>query len=49
MIYYFHDERQPVFLPSAYAKNRRADLSQSERNEMKRLVPALVAGYGSKA
>jgi hypothetical protein len=49
VIYYFHDERQPVFLLSAYAKNRRADLSQSERNEMKRLVSALVAGYGRKA
>jgi len=24
----------------------RADLSQSKLNEMKRLVPALVAGYG---
>ena len=32
-------------LLSAYAKNQKPDLSQSERNEMKRLVPALVAGY----
>jgi hypothetical protein len=48
VIYYFHNERLPVFLLSAYAKNRKANLSQSERNAMKSLVPALVAGYGNK-
>ena len=48
VIYYYHDERLPVFLLSAYAKNQKADLSQSERNMMKRLVPALVAGYVKK-
>src|SRR5712692_7852508 len=49
VIYYFHNERLPVFLLSAYAKNRKANLSKSERNAMKRLVPALVAGYPRKA
>src|ERR1035437_3591953 len=44
VIYYYHNERLPLFLLSAYAKNKKADLSQSERNAMKRLVPALVAG-----
>lgn len=48
VIYYFHNESLPVFLLSAYAKNEKADLSQYERNVMKRLVPALVAGYRSK-
>jgi len=33
---------------SAYAKNRKASLSKAERNAMKRLVPALVAGYARK-
>jgi len=28
VIYYYHNERLPVFLLSAYAKNRKADLSQ---------------------
>ena len=49
VIYYYHNERLPVFLLSAYAKNRKADLSHAERNAMKRLVPALVAGYMGKA
>jgi hypothetical protein len=39
----------PLFLLSAYAKNRKESLSKAERNEMKRLVPALVAGYPRKA
>jgi len=49
IIYYYHNERLPVFLLSAYPKNRKANLSKAERNAMKRLVPALVAGYPRKA
>ncbi|MGA2039635.1 MAG: type II toxin-antitoxin system RelE/ParE family toxin [Bryobacteraceae bacterium] len=45
VIYYYHNERLPVFLLSAYAKNRKANLSQSERNAMRRLVMTLVTGY----
>ena len=36
VIYYYHNERLPVFLLSAYAKNRKANLSKAERNAMKR-------------
>jgi hypothetical protein len=43
-----YSQRMPVFLLSAYAKNRKADLSPSERKMMKRLVPALMAGYVSE-
>jgi len=49
VIYYFHNEHLPVFLLSAYAKNRKANLSKAERNTMKRLVPVLVARYPRKA
>ncbi len=49
VVYYYHNERLPVFLLTAYSKNRKANLSKAERNEMKRLVPALVAGYLKKA
>ena len=49
VIYYYHNEHLPVFLLSAYAKNRKANLSMAERNTMKRLVPTLVAGYPRKA
>ncbi len=45
VVYYYHSERLPVFMLSAYAKNRKANLVQAERNAMKRLVPVLVAGY----
>ena len=49
VIYYYHSEHLPLFLLSAYAKSRKANLSRAERNAMKRLVPALVAGYRRKA
>jgi len=49
VIYYFHSERLPLFLLTAYAKNRKVNLSMAERNAMKRLIPALVAGYPRKA
>lgn len=48
MIYYYHSERLPVFLLAAYAKNEKANLSNAERNAMKRLVPMLLAGYPGK-
>ena len=48
VIYYYYSERLPVFLLSAYAKNQKANLTQAERNSMKRLVPLLVDGYGRK-
>jgi hypothetical protein len=44
VIYYYHNDRLPVFLLSAYAKNRKANLSNAERNAMKRLISVLVAG-----
>jgi len=44
-----NNERLPLFLLSAYAKNRKVNLSKAERNAMKRLVPLLVTGYSRKA
>ena len=48
VIYYYHSERLPLFLLTAYPKNEKADLSKAERNAMKRLVQILVAGYPRK-
>ncbi len=48
VIYYFHNDRLPLFLLAAYGKNEKANLSMAERNEMKRLVPILVAGYSAR-
>jgi hypothetical protein len=39
----------PIFLLSAYAKSRKENLSKAEQNVMKRLVPAVAAGYPRKA
>lgn len=45
MIYYYHSEALPLFLLNVFAKNEKANLSKEERNEMRQLVPRLVAGY----
>ncbi len=45
VIYYYHSVRLPLFLLTAYPKNEKANLTQAERNAMKRLVQILVAGY----
>ena len=44
-IYYYHNESLPLFLLNVFAKNEKANLTKAERNEMKRLLPRLVAGY----
>ena len=48
VIYYYHSERLPLFLLTAYPKNGKANLSKAERNAMKRLVQILVTGYPGK-
>ena len=49
VIYYFHSERIPLFLLAAYGKNEKANLSQAERNTMKRIVPLIAANYAAKS
>jgi hypothetical protein len=43
IIYYFHDERLPLYLLTLFAKNERANLSAKERNALAGLVEQLVA------
>jgi hypothetical protein len=45
IIYYFHDPGLPLFLLSVFAKNEKANMTKAERNEVKSLLPRLVAGY----
>ena len=45
IIYYFHNESLPLFLLSVFAKNEKANLTKAERNDMKNLLPRLIAGY----
>ena len=48
VVYYFHNERMPLFLLAAYGKNEKANLSKAERNAMAELIPTLVAGYSGR-
>ncbi|MFZ0694349.1 MAG: type II toxin-antitoxin system RelE/ParE family toxin [Alphaproteobacteria bacterium] len=46
VIYFHHGTGLPLFLLTAYAKNARADLSQVDRNDLRRLTKLLVESYG---
>lgn len=48
VIYYYHSDALPLFLLNVFSKNEKANLSKAERNEMKKLVPRLLAGYGKR-
>ena len=49
VIYYYCGEKLPVFLLNIFAKNDKVDLSQSEKNDMKKWIPRLVAAYGRRS
>jgi hypothetical protein len=42
IIYYYHDRLMPLYLLTLFAKNDKANLTRAERNELARLVDALV-------
>jgi hypothetical protein len=48
VIYYYHGEAMPLFALTAYAKNERADLSQADRNDFRRLTTLLVERYARR-
>ena len=43
VIYHYHDERIPLFLLNAYAKNDQTNLSHAERNAYRQVVAGLIA------
>ena len=45
VIYYFHNEAMPLFLLNVFAKNEKVNLTKAEQNEIRTLLPRLVAGY----
>jgi hypothetical protein len=47
VIYFYHSAGLPLFMLSVYAKNERADLSQKDRNDFRRLTKLLAESYGS--
>jgi mRNA-degrading endonuclease RelE of RelBE toxin-antitoxin system len=42
VIYYYHDERIPLYLLTMFGKNERANLSKANRNALGKLVAILV-------
>jgi len=46
VIYYFHNERIPLYLLTIFGKNEKANLSQAERNELAQLVALLTKAAG---
>jgi hypothetical protein len=45
VIYYYHVESLPLFLLNVFAKSEKANLTKAERNEIRKLLPRLVAEY----
>jgi len=45
VIYYFHNPAFPLFLLTVYSKNQKANLTNDERAEFKKLIPILVKTY----
>lgn len=43
VIYYFHDERLPLYLLTLFAKNEQANLTAQECNTLAKLVDVLVS------
>jgi len=48
VIYFFHSTDIPLFILNVFAKNEKANISQTERNELKKLTALLVKQYHSK-
>ena len=46
VVYYFHDERIPLYLLTVFGKNEKANLSQADRNTLAQLVSLLVRAAG---
>jgi hypothetical protein len=42
VIYYYHDERIPLYLLTLFGKDEKTNLSKAERNELAKLVAVLV-------
>ncbi|MHC1711909.1 MAG: type II toxin-antitoxin system RelE/ParE family toxin [Solidesulfovibrio sp.] len=45
VVYYFYDVNFPVFLITIYAKNAQENISNEERNELKKLSSLLISAY----
>lgn len=48
VIYIFRDEHFPIFLITAYPKNEKDNLTNTERNALKKRADEIFDAYGSK-
>ena len=46
VVYIHHDADHPIFLPAAFAKNEKSNLSKAERNELAKFVKLLFKPAG---
>ena len=46
VIYYYHDERIPLYLLTVFGKSQKSNLSKAEANELSKLVILLVQAAG---
>lgn len=42
VIYYYHDQRIPLYLLTVFGKNEKSNITKSERNELAKLVGVLI-------
>ena len=45
VIYYYHNEQMPLFLLTLFGKGKKANLSDSERNDLSKLASFLIKNY----
>lgn len=46
IIYFFYNERMPIYLLTVFAKNEKSDLSRKEQQSLSKLTKQLVAVHG---
>jgi hypothetical protein len=46
VIYYYHNQNMPIFLFTAYRKNQKENISESEKNILKTIIKSIVKVYG---
>jgi hypothetical protein len=49
VVYFFHNETIPIYLLTVFAKNERSDLTQQERNDLRKFTQPLVDAAGEES
>ena len=48
VIYFYHNEKMPLFLLAVFKKGTKDNLTKNERNELAKLVKVLISQYTKK-